>query len=121
MTIREKLEEIVTKIKTDDMLAAKFKVAPVKTLEELLGVNLPDEQVKAAVEAIRAKLVGEKVEGAVEGAVDKLDALADKLADKLSGKIDLQKAETTVEDVVDKLDNMADKLSDKLEGLFDKR
>ena len=62
MTIREKLEEIVTKIKTDDMLAAKFKVAPVKTLEELLGVNLPDEQVKAAVEAIRAKLDGEKVD-----------------------------------------------------------
>ena len=44
MTIREKLEEIVTKIKTDDMLAAKFKADPINTVKGLLdNIDLDDD------------------------------------------------------------------------------
>ena len=36
MNIKEKIEEIITKIKADDTLAARFMDAPVKTVEERL-------------------------------------------------------------------------------------
>lgn len=56
MDIKEKIEELVEKIKSDKDLSSSFKSNPVATLEKLLGVDLPDEQIKALVEGIKAKL-----------------------------------------------------------------
>lgn len=56
MDIKKKIEEIVQKIKTDKTLAARMKSDPVKTIESLVGVDLPDEQIKALVEGVKAKL-----------------------------------------------------------------
>ena len=43
MDIKAKIEEIVEKVKTDKDFAAKFQKDPIKALEELRGVELPDE------------------------------------------------------------------------------
>ena len=56
MDIKAKIEELVDKIKSDEGLKAKFKENPVKAVEDLLGVDLPDESVKAIVEGVKAKL-----------------------------------------------------------------
>ena len=48
--LKEKVNEIVEKIKNDKDLAAKFRKDPVVTVEELLGINLPDEQIAKVVE-----------------------------------------------------------------------
>ncbi|MBR2831877.1 MAG: hypothetical protein IKE57_03000 [Oscillospiraceae bacterium] len=59
LEIKEKIEELVNKIKNDKDLGAKFAKDPIATVEGLLGVDLPDEQMKAIVEGIKAKLGGE--------------------------------------------------------------
>ena len=59
--LKEKVEEIVEKIKSDKDIAAKFQKDPVSVVEELLGIDLPNEQINAVVEAIKAKLNLDKV------------------------------------------------------------
>lgn len=54
--IKEKIEEITEKIKGSDNLMAKFKAEPIKTLEGLLGIDLPDEIIEKIVDGVKAKL-----------------------------------------------------------------
>lgn len=61
--LKDKVEEIVEKVKNDKDIAAKFQADPVSTVEELLGVDLPNDQVEALVEAVKAKLNLEKLAG----------------------------------------------------------
>lgn len=56
MDIQAKIEELVSKIKADPAIAAQFAKEPVKTLEGLLGINLPDDQIHALINGIKAKL-----------------------------------------------------------------
>ena len=76
MDIKNKIDEVIGKIKSDKNLKAKFVKEPVKTIEDLLGVDLPDEQVKQAVKVIKAKIEESGID-------DKLESLGDKLEDKL--------------------------------------
>ena len=46
MDIKEKIEEIAEKILKDDALQKQFKKEPVKAIEKLLGVDLPDDVVE---------------------------------------------------------------------------
>ena len=67
MDIKGKVEELVGKIKADKTLADKFKTDPVGTVEKLLGVDLPDDQVKSIADGIKAKLDLDKLGGALGG------------------------------------------------------
>lgn len=67
MDIKGKVEELVNKIKSDKTLAGKFAADPIGTVEGLLGVDLPDDQVKAVADAVRAKLDLDKLGGALGG------------------------------------------------------
>ncbi len=67
MDIKEKVEELVEKLKKDDKLMDKFKSNPVKTVEELVGVDLPDDKIEAVVDAIKAKISVEKIGEALSG------------------------------------------------------
>ena len=49
--IKAKAEELVGKIKSDPKLLAQFKESPIPVVEKLIGVDLPDDQIKALVEA----------------------------------------------------------------------
>lgn len=68
--LKEKVNEIVEKIKNDKDLAAKFRKDPVVTVEELLGINLPDEQIAKVVEMVRAKIDMDKLGDALGGLKD---------------------------------------------------
>ncbi len=50
------VEQVVNKLKADDELMAQFQKEPVKALEKLLGVDLPEEQINSVVTGIKAKL-----------------------------------------------------------------
>lgn len=67
MDIKEKIEELVEKIKSNDDLLAKFKKEPVKVIEELVGIDLPDEKLEALVEGIKAKISMDKIGDALGG------------------------------------------------------
>lgn len=65
--LKEKVDELVDKIKTDKGIAAKFKENPIKTVESLIGIDLPDEKLKGVVDAIKAKLNVDKIGDALGG------------------------------------------------------
>ncbi len=71
MDIKEKIEEIVEKIKADKDFASKFSSDPVKALESVIGVDLPDDQLNPLIEGIKAKVSLDKA-GGLLGSVKKL-------------------------------------------------
>ena len=56
MDIQKKIEEVVNKIKADKDILAKFQANSIPTIESILGVDLPDEQLKPLVDGVKAKL-----------------------------------------------------------------
>lgn len=65
--IKEKIEELAKKVKDDPKLMEGFQKEPVKTVEGLLGIDLPDDQLKPLVAGIQTKLaassIGDKLDG----------------------------------------------------------
>ncbi len=66
MDIKEKIEELVEKIKKDDSLMDDFKKDPVKVVEKLVGVDLPDDMIEKVVDGIKAKVTADKISGAMD-------------------------------------------------------
>lgn len=54
--IQEKIDALVEKIKSDKDIAAKFQKDPITTVEQLLGIDLPNDQIEKIVEGIKAKV-----------------------------------------------------------------
>ncbi|MGB4660887.1 MAG: hypothetical protein WBI07_17080 [Mobilitalea sp.] len=63
MDIKAKIEEIVEKIKSDKDFASKFSKEPVKTIESILGTDLPDDQINAVIDGVKAKVSLDKADG----------------------------------------------------------
>lgn len=63
MDIKKKIEELVGRIKNDKNISAKFQKDPVGTVEGLLGVDLPNDQVEKIVDGIKAKINLDKLGG----------------------------------------------------------
>lgn len=71
MDIKAKIEELVDKIKDDPKMLADFKDDPVKVVEKLLGVDLPDDVVEKVVDGVKAKISLDKA-GDMLGKLKKL-------------------------------------------------
>lgn len=56
MDIKAKIDEVVNKVKSDKDFAAKFQKEPIKAVEDVLGVDLPDDQIKGVIEGVKAKV-----------------------------------------------------------------
>lgn len=67
MDIKTKIEEIVDKLKNDKQIMEKFQKDPTAVIEELIGVDLPNDQINDVVEAIKAKLTVDKLGSALGG------------------------------------------------------
>ena len=65
MDIKVQIEGIVEKLQKDKALQAQFKKDPVKAVEKLLGVDLPDDMVEKVVAGVKAKLSLDDVSGIV--------------------------------------------------------
>ena len=65
--VKAKIEELVGKIQKDPAMLKSFQDDPIKTVEKLTGVDLPDDQIKPLVAGIKAKLaagdLGDKLDG----------------------------------------------------------
>ena len=61
MDIKAMAAELVEKIKNDPALLKQFRDNPVKVLETLLGIDLPDDQINQLAELIKAKIDLDKV------------------------------------------------------------
>ena len=67
MDIKAKIEQAVKKLTSDKNLMAKFERNPDSVIEELIGVDLPDEQINQVIDGIKAKLKLDKLGGALGG------------------------------------------------------
>lgn len=72
MDIQKIITDVVEKLQGDDGLIAKFNADPVKTLEGLLNIDLPDNQINAIIKAVKAKL---NLDDAAKGAENILGAV----------------------------------------------
>ena len=61
LDIKAKIEELVEKIKKNPDMLKKFNSEPVKVVEELVGIDLPDEIIEKVVDGVKAKLTADKV------------------------------------------------------------
>ncbi len=66
MDIKAKIEEMVEKLTKDGSLKELFQKDPVKAVEKVLGVDLPDEAVEKIVAGVKAKLGADKLAGAAD-------------------------------------------------------
>lgn len=71
MDIKEKIEEVVEKVKSDEKLLDKFKKDPIKTVEGIIGIDLPDDVMDKVVDGVKAKVSVDKFSGAL-GSLKKL-------------------------------------------------
>ena len=67
MDFKAKAAELVEKIKNDPALLAQFREDPVAVVEKLVGVDLPEEQIRQAAELIKAKIDLDKASNLLGG------------------------------------------------------
>ena len=61
MDIKAKVEELVEKIQSDKAILEKFQKDPVSTVEGLIGIDLPNDQIEKVVDLVKAKLDMDKL------------------------------------------------------------
>ena len=67
MDIKATVEKAVKKLMDNPALLKKFEKEPVKVIEELIGVDLPDDLINPVIDGIKAKLTAEKAKDALQG------------------------------------------------------
>ena len=61
LDMKAKIAELVEKIKKNPALLKKFNTEPVKVVEELVGIDLPDELIEKLVDGVKAKITIDNV------------------------------------------------------------
>ena len=61
MDIKKKAEELIQKLQKDPKLLEKFRSNPIPVVEELVGMDLPDDQIRQMAELVKAKIDLDKV------------------------------------------------------------
>lgn len=75
--IRDIAKRIKAIMKDDDQFEAKFDRNPAKAIEEVLGIDLPDEKVNKIVTLVRTKLDSDRIEDLLEEGKAKIGKLLD--------------------------------------------
>ena len=65
--IKEKVDELAKKLQEDPALLKNFQSDPIKTLEQLTGVDLPEQQLQPLITGIKAKLGAGQLGTALDG------------------------------------------------------
>lgn len=71
MDIKEKITETVEKITKDDKLQEQFKKDPIKTVEKVVGVDIPDDVVEKIIDGVKGKIKVDNISDAL-GSLKKL-------------------------------------------------
>ena len=71
MDIKEKIESVLEKIKKNPNIKEQFEKEPVKVIEDVIGMDLPDDIVNKIIDGVKAKLTVDTISD-VAGALKKL-------------------------------------------------
>ena len=66
MDIKEQITKVVERVTTDEALKTQFQKEPIKAVEQVLGVDLPDEIIEKVIQGVKAKLSVDKISGAMD-------------------------------------------------------
>lgn len=61
LDLKEIIEKAANAILKDDQLKTMFKNEPIKALEKILKVDLPDELLEPVIEGIKVKITADKL------------------------------------------------------------
>lgn len=67
MDIKAKIDELTDKVKNDKEFSKSFKENPVKAVEGVIGVDLPDDKINTIVDGIKAKVKVDDVKDKLTG------------------------------------------------------
>jgi len=59
--IKAKVEELVEKIRNNPQMLSEFNENPVPVVEAIVGMDLPDDQIRQLAELVKAKIDLDKV------------------------------------------------------------
>ncbi len=74
MDIKEQISKVVEEVTKNPGIQGQFEKEPVKVIEKLIGVDLPDDMVMKIIDGVKAKLTMDdvsKVAGALKGVFQK--------------------------------------------------
>lgn len=66
MDIKEQISKVVDTVTKDKTILEQFQKEPVKTIEKILGIDLPDDMVNQVVDGVKAKISMDKAAGAMD-------------------------------------------------------
>ncbi len=66
MDVKEQITKAVDRITKDKQLQEQFQKEPVKALESILGIDLPEEVIDQVVKGVKAKLTTDELSDSVD-------------------------------------------------------
>lgn len=66
MDIKEQINKIVEAVTKDDDLKNQFAKDPVKAVEKVIGVDLPDDVINKVIDGVKGKITLDKVSGVAD-------------------------------------------------------
>jgi len=67
MDIKAKVEELVSEIQKNPKMLSQFRENPVPVIEKLVGMDLPDDQIKKLADLVKAKIDLDKAGDLLKG------------------------------------------------------
>ncbi|MCR5459480.1 MAG: hypothetical protein K6F51_06240 [Acetatifactor sp.] len=69
--VKAEITKVVEKVTKDEKLMDQFKKDPVKAVESVVGVDLPDDVINKVVDGVKAKISIDKL-GSIAGSIKNL-------------------------------------------------
>lgn len=66
MDIKKIIEELIEKVTSDKDLLKRLDDDAAAVIEELLGIDLPNDQVNSIIDAVKAKVTVENITSAID-------------------------------------------------------
>ena len=66
MDIKAQIEKVVDSVTKDQTLLTQFQREPVKAVEKVLGIDLPDDMINKVIDGVKAKISVDKVSDAFD-------------------------------------------------------
>lgn len=72
--LKEKIEEVVKNVQNDKKFKEKFLKDPIKAVEDVLGIDLPDQEINKIIDAVKAKITVDNAKGLLDKAKGLFDS-----------------------------------------------
>lgn len=54
--VKDKVNEVLEKVKSDENFLKNFKENPITAIEEVIGIDLPDDKIEEIIKTVKEKI-----------------------------------------------------------------